>query len=53
MNIIRKAFRNVFRYKLTAILFLKGLLIMYVTIFGALGIYNKAYQKDADSLATQ
>lgn len=26
---------------------------MYVTIFGALGIYNKAYQKEADRLAAQ
>ena len=53
MNIIRKAFRNVFRYKLTAIFFIIGQLIMYVTIFGALGIYNKAYQKEADRLAAQ
>ncbi len=30
--------------------FIIGQLIMYVTIFGALGIYNKAYQKEADRL---
>lgn len=41
----------VFRYRLTACFFIIGQLIMYVTIFGALGIYNKAYQKEADRLA--
>lgn len=34
-----------------SMLFIIGQLIMYVTIFGALGIYNKAYQKEADRLA--
>lgn len=53
MNIIKKIWRSVFRYKLTAIFFIIGQLIMYVTIFGALGIYNKAYQKEADRLAAQ
>lgn len=53
MDIIKKIVRSVFRYKLTAIFFIIGQLIMYVTIFGALGIYNRAYQKEADRLAAQ
>ena len=51
MNIIKRIIQNVFRYRLTACFFIIGQLIMYVTIFGALGIYNKAYQKEADRLA--
>lgn len=51
MNIIKKIMHSVFRYRLTACFFIIGQLIMYVTIFGALGIYNKAYQKEADRLA--
>lgn len=53
MDIIKKIWRSVFRYKLTASFFIIGQLIMYVTIFGALGIYNKAYQKEADRLEAQ
>lgn len=53
MNIIINIWRSVFRYKLTASFFIIGQVIMYVTIFGALGIYNKAYQKEADRLAAQ
>lgn len=49
MNIIKRIMQNVFRYRLTACFFIIGQLgVMYVTIFGALGIYNKAYQKEAD-----
>ena len=51
MNIIKRIMHSVFRYRLTACFFIIGQLIMYVTIFGALGIYNKAYQKEADRLA--
>ena len=51
MNIIKRIIQNVFRYRLTACFFIIGQLIMYVTIIGALGIYNKAYQKEADRLA--
>ena len=51
MNIIKRIIQNVFRYRLTACFFIIGQLIMYVTIFGALGIYNKAYQNEADRLA--
>ena len=40
MNIIKRIIQNVFRYRLTACFFIIGQLIMYVTIFGALGIYN-------------
>lgn len=47
---IRQIFRKIFRYKLTALFFLIGQLIVYGTIFGALGIYNKAYNKEMDRL---
>ena len=40
MNIIKRIIQNVFRYRLTACFFIIGQLIMYVTIFGALGIYK-------------
>lgn len=53
MRIIKNFFRNVFRYKLTAIFFIIGQLIMYITILGALGIYNKAYQKETDRINSQ
>lgn len=47
---IKQIFRKIFRYKLTSIFFLIGQLIVYGTIFGALGIYNKAYDKETDRL---
>lgn len=47
---IKQMFRKIFRYKLTSIFFLIGQLIVYGTIFGALGIYNKAYDKETDRL---
>ncbi len=45
--------KNIFRYKLTVLFFVIGQLIIYVSIFGALNIYNKAYQKEQDRLKFQ
>jgi hypothetical protein len=44
MGILRK----IFRYRLTAVFFVIGQLLMLFTEFGALGIYNKAYYKEQD-----
>lgn len=49
----KKIFRSVFRYKLTAIFFILGQLLVYFTIFGALNIYNKAFQKEEDRVRFQ
>lgn len=48
-----KIFQHIFRYKYTSVFFILGQLIMYITIFGALGIYNKAYQKEEDRLKAE
>ena len=45
---MRKIFRKIFRYKLTSIFFIIGQLIIYITIFGALAVYNRAYDKEKD-----
>lgn len=49
----KKIFRSVFRYKLTAIFFILGQLLVYFTIFGALNIYNKSFQKEEDRVRFQ
>ena len=46
-NLVRK----IFRYKLTAVFFVVGQLIVYYAVFGALGIYNKAFDKEEERLA--
>lgn len=48
-----KLIRDLFRYKLTALFFIIGQLIMFVTVFGALNIINKAYYKEIDRLKAQ
>lgn len=45
-----KILKNLFRYRLTAIFMMIGQFIILFTIFGALGIYNKAYNKENDRL---
>ena len=47
---MRKIFRKIFRYKLTSIFFIIGQLIIYITIFGALAVYNRAYDKEKDRI---
>ncbi|MBQ4282900.1 MAG: ABC transporter permease [Lachnospira sp.] len=42
--------RKLFRYKLTSIFFVICQLIVYFAVFGALGIYNKAFDKEKDRL---
>ncbi len=42
--------RKLFRYKLTSICFVACQLIVFFAIFGALGIYNKAFDKEKDRL---
>ena len=49
---MKNIFRNMFRYKLTAVFFIVAQLIVYTTVFGALGIYNKAYDKEKDRLSS-
>lgn len=44
MSIIRR----LFRYKFTAILFIIGQLMVYFIVFGALGIYNQAADREKD-----
>ena len=53
MGSIKKIFRSVFRYRLTATFFILGQLLVYFTIFGALNIYNKAFQKEEDRVKFQ
>ena len=43
-------FRKIFRYRLTAAFFIIGQLVVYFAVFGALGIYNKAFDKEKDRL---
>ncbi len=45
---VKAFFDRLFRYRLTAIYFLIGQLIVYVSIFGALQIYNMALEKEND-----
>lgn len=53
MKFVKAILRSIFRYKLTAIFFIMGQVVVYVTILGALGIYNKAYQKEQDRVNSQ
>ncbi len=50
MVICMKILKRLFRYKLTAIFMIIGQVIVLFTIFGALGVYNKAYNKENDRL---
>lgn len=43
--------RKIFRYQLTAVFFIVGQLVVFSSVFGALGIYNKAFDKEKDRLA--
>lgn len=50
MVICMKILKRLFRYKLTAVFMMIGQVIVLFTIFGALGVYNKAYNKENDRL---
>ncbi len=50
MVICMKIVKRLFRYRLTAIFMMIGQIIVLFTIFGALGVYNKAYNKENDRL---
>ncbi len=50
LNRFARFVKGIFRYKLTAVFFITGQLIMFFAIFGALGIYNKAQEKENDRL---
>ena len=50
MERLKRYIAGMFRYRLTAIFFIVGQLIMFCAIFGALGIYNKAFDKENDRL---
>ncbi|MBQ4282837.1 MAG: ABC transporter permease [Lachnospira sp.] len=50
MSVAIRYVKGIFRYKLTAVFFVIGQLVMFFAIFGALGIYNKAYEKENDRL---
>lgn len=43
-----KILKHIFRYKLTAVYFVIGQLVVYITIFGALQIYNQAVNKEKE-----
>ncbi len=48
MHFIKTLLNRVFRYRLAAICFVLGQLVIYITIFGALQIYNMAMNKEDD-----
>lgn len=47
---IASVFRYLFRYKLISIFFIVSQLVVYSAVFGALAIYNRAYDKELDKL---
>lgn len=51
MDTFIRYIKGIFRYKITSIFFIIGQLVMFFAVFGALGIYNKAYDKEMDRLA--
>ncbi len=52
MNYIKKMFNNLFRYRSISIYFLFSQIIMYITVFGGLAIFNQAYNKEQDRLTS-
>ena len=50
---LKKFIKAIFRYKLTSVFFILGQLIVYFTVFGALNIYNRAFQKEEDKIKFQ
>lgn len=40
--------KGLFRYKMISLFFVVSQLVIYLAIFGALGIYNRAYNKELD-----
>ncbi len=50
MGEVIRYIKGIFRYKLTATFFIMGQLIMFFAVFGALSVYNKAYEKEKDRL---
>lgn len=45
---VKRLFDRLFRYRLTTIYFIIGQFIVYISIFGALQIYNMAMEKESD-----
>lgn len=47
---VKNIFKKIFRYKLVSIYFIISQLIILMSVFGVLQIYNKAYAKENDRL---
>ena len=50
MNIVKNVWEQLFRYRFATICFIFGQIIIYITIFGALQIYNMAMNKENDRI---
>lgn len=48
MKILQRLSAQIFRYRLAAVCFILGQIVIYITIFGALQIYNMAMNKEND-----